>query len=117
MEIHGQKISIEIADAPDERARGLMFRENLCEKCGMLFVFKEERISSFWMKNTLIPLDIIFIDKDGGIVNIFSAEPCAEEPCNIYTSTTKVKYALEVNKGFSLINNIKEGDAATFHLS
>lgn len=111
--IHGQKINVEIADTAEEREQGLMNRESLCDRCGMLFVFDEEGKYSFWMKDTLIPLDMVFIDKNGIIVNIYSAEPCAEEQCESYTPTDNAKYVLEVNKGFVDMHHINEGDAVT----
>ena len=116
VDISGEKIIVEIADTPEERGQGLMFRESLCEDCGMLFVFEEEGLYSFWMKNTLIPLDMIFIDADGVIVTILSAEPCVEEPCESYTPIDDAKYVLEVNKDYSLKNAVQEGDTVAFYL-
>ena len=116
VKIHGQKILVEIADTAEEIERGLMFRKELQDGFGMLFIFDEEGKHSFWMKDTLIPLDIIFIDANGAIMNIFSAEPCAEEPCESYTPTDNVKYALEVNKGFADAHHVREGDAVTLDI-
>jgi len=99
IEINGKKISIEIAKTASERAQGLMFREELCSDCGMLFIFEEEDLHNFWMKNTLIPLDIIFINKDLTIIDILSAEPCTENPCPHYTPKEKALYVLETNQG------------------
>jgi hypothetical protein len=99
IEINNKKIFVEIADSQEERAQGLMFREKLCNDCGMLFIFEQEDIQSFWMKNTLIPLDIIFINKDLTILDIFSAQPCTKDPCQSYTSEQKALYVLETNKG------------------
>lgn len=96
--INKEKIEIEIAQTTEERKNGLMFRENLCKKCGMLFVFKEEAPLSFWMKNTLIPLSMIFIDADLNIINIENAEPCETELCPSYKSKKPAMYVLEINK-------------------
>lgn len=90
---------IELAITPEERWRWLMFRENLAENAGMLFVFEKEDFYSFWMKNTLIPLDMIWLDENLKIVDILSAEPCKTENCPSYIPRGKAKYVLEVNQG------------------
>lgn len=99
-----------IADTPDEREVGLMHRDSLPENEGMLFLLDDEEVVGFWMKDTLIPLDIIFIDKDWKIVNIrHSAQPCTAEPCESYFSDSPVRYVLEVNAGFTQRYGISEG--------
>ena len=108
------KVKVEIADNNEERTKGLMFREKLGENEGMLFIFDDEEIRNFWMKNTLISLDIIFIDKDKRITNIEKADPCEEDTCRIYSSKGLAKYVLEVNQGFTDKNNINEGDIVRF---
>jgi len=114
--INEKRITVELADTPAERARGLMFRESLCETCGMLFVFEEEGKYSFWMKNTLLPLDMIFIDSDGVIADILSAEPCRIEPCERYAPSREVLYVLEVNKGVSAEHSFAVGQKVTLRL-
>ena len=104
------KINVEIADDNEERMKGLMFREKLDDNAGMFFIFENEGYLTFWMKNTLIPLDIIFIDKSFDIVDIKNAVPCLEDSCTLYTSTKPSKYVLEVNGNFTTKNNIKIGD-------
>ena len=104
------KVNAEIADDSEERAKGLMFRERLEENSGMLFVFGNEEEQTFWMKNTLIPLDMIFIDKNFKIVDIKYAIPCDKDPCSLYKSSMPVKYVLEVNSNFTTRNNIKIGN-------
>ncbi|MDP3766246.1 MAG: DUF192 domain-containing protein, partial [Nanoarchaeota archaeon] len=104
------KINVEIADDNEERMKGLMFRERLDENAGMLFVFEDEQYQAFWMKNTLIPLDIIFIGKNLEIVDIENAVPCKIGDCALYKSSKPSTYVLEVNSGFSARNNIKMGD-------
>lgn len=104
------KINAEIADDEQEQTKGLMFREKLNENEGMLFVFGDEAMQTFWMKNTLIPLDMIFINKDFEIVDIKNAVPCKEEPCALYKSSKPVKYVLEVNGNFTAKNSIRIGD-------
>ena len=104
------KIKVEIADDNQERAKGLMFRERLDENNGMLFIFDDNDYQTFWMKNTLIPLNIIFIDKDLKIIDIKPAVPCFKDPCILYKSSTPVKYVLEVDGNFTIRNSIKIGD-------
>ncbi len=97
----GLTINVEIAKNKKQRANGLMFREKLATNKGMLFVFEKEAIQRLWMKNTLIPLDIIFISADANIVSIIkNIQPCRKNPCAIYNSKEKAKYMLEVNAGF-----------------
>lgn len=97
VELNEKRFSIEIADNSLERQKGLMFRENLCTECGMLFIFKEDQPLKFWMKNTPIPLDIIFINSKKEVIGIHHATPCKEEKCEIYSSKEDGKYVLEVN--------------------
>jgi len=102
------KIDIEIADDDYQRQLGLMNRQSMEENQGMLFIFNEERIQSFWMLNTLFSLDIIFINKDKKIVTIQrNTTPLSQQS---YPSSAPAMYVLEVNAGFSDSHNIKEGD-------
>ena len=100
--------SVEIARSLDEIERGLMYRNELCDKCGMLFVFPVSRQQSFWMKNTKISLDIIFIDENGIILNI--AKNTTPFSTDSVLSEGSAKYVLEVNAGFSEKNNLKKGN-------
>ncbi|MDQ3987139.1 MAG: DUF192 domain-containing protein [Actinomycetota bacterium] len=92
-------VDVEVADSPEERARGLMYRESLPEDAGMLFVFFERSTSGFWMKNTKIPLSIAFFDQQGKIMSILDMEPCTRDRCRFYTPPTPYWGALEVNQG------------------
>ncbi len=98
----GQRIDlqVELADDHAERSRGLMFREELPEGQGMLFVFKKPQMLSFWMKDTRIPLDILFFDAGGQFVSARTMEPCRSDPCPMYPSAADAQYALEVPAGF-----------------
>jgi len=105
--------NVEIADSQNERVEGLMNRETLSENSGMLFVFDRLDFHSFWMKNTLIPLDIIWIGKEGEVVFIKKDfKPCKTENCPIVTSDKKALYALEVNAGMVDKIDLKIGDRA-----
>jgi uncharacterized membrane protein (UPF0127 family) len=92
-------IDIEIADTPETQMKGLMGRSALDDNSGMLFVFEKSEPQKFWMKNTLLPLDIIFIGEDGCIVNI--AESAAPMSTQYYRSEGPIKYAVEVRSGFA----------------
>ena len=104
-------IELEIASTPEEQMRGLMFRESLEENQGMLFIYDSENMKKFWMKNTLIPLDMIWVNNDLKIVHIEHAVPCIEEECISYTPIAEAKYVIEVNKGFTEKNNININDS------
>lgn len=105
----------ETARTPEERAYGLMFRTSLQNDRGMLFFFETEEPVSFWMKNTLIPLDMIFLDSDKKIIHIEkNAPPCKNNPCPVYPSILPAKYVLEVNGGWSEKNGVMVGDEFKF---
>jgi len=101
---------VEIADTNEEHERGLMFREELCSDCGMLFIYDEEVKSKFWMKNTLIPLDIIWLNSDLEVVHVANAVPCVMEECELYgPDLEKAQYVLEVNSGISKNIGLEKG--------
>jgi len=102
-------VDVEVVDTFAKRMTGLMYRETLDESSGMLFIFDDEQVRDFWMKNTLIPLDIIFLDSNYTIVKIQQAVPCKEDPCKTYSSEKPSKYVVEVNLDFAKNNNITEG--------
>ena len=93
------EVHAEIADSDAERQTGLMNRTSLDEDGGMLFVFDEDIQAAFWMKNTLIPLSIAFIDANGEIVTIRDMGPCEADPCPTYGADAPYRHALEVNQG------------------
>jgi uncharacterized membrane protein (UPF0127 family) len=99
VEIGEQKFEVEIANTNESRQKGLMFRENLEKNKGMLFIFDYEEKHSFWMKNTLIPLDIIWISKEKKVVDIQTMQPCIKNPCKSYHPNKNSQYALEVGAG------------------
>jgi YVTN family beta-propeller protein len=105
-------VYVDIADDSEERSRGLMFKKSLEWNNGMLFMFENEKVQSFWMKNTFVPLDMIFVDSNFTIVDIEqNVQPCIENnSCQTYTSDYPAKFVLEVNAGFAQKNGINIGD-------
>jgi hypothetical protein len=105
-------VNAELAETPAAREKGLMMRDSLSGDSGMLFVFERDDTHSFWMKNTLIPLDIIWIDKDCRIVDILpGAKPCGDnDACPVYSPAASCSYTLEVNAGFAMKNSVRIGD-------
>lgn len=108
--INGNCFIVEVVDTPQSREVGLMNRAQLDENKGMFFVFENEGNYPFWMKNTLIPLDMIWMDSSGKIVDIKEADPCTSDPCQVYYHMGSAKYVLEVNKGLSAELGINVGD-------
>ena len=109
--VAGMEIMVEIADDDAERAKGLMFRESLPRDEGMLFVYESERRLSFWMRNTLIPLDVAYIDSQGRIVDIQTMEPRDETS---HWSASDAQYALEMNAGWFADNGVGVGALVEF---
>jgi len=109
--INDTKLFVEIAEGEYTRAIGLMYRQSMPDSCGMLFIFEEEEVLSFWMKNTYIPLSIAYIDYSGYIVSIKDMLPHDETGVS---SDYPAIYALEMNKGWFDKNNIKVGDKIEF---
>lgn len=112
------RLEVEVAETVSQRQRGLMGRENLPEKSGMLFRFENEQSASnaFWMYRTLIPLDIAFIDSDGRIVAINTMPPCessSPSDCPSYPAGAAYHAALEVNGGYFEERGIQVGDCVS----
>lgn len=105
---------VEIADDNDSRQQWLMYREFLSKNNGMLFVFDKEEKHTFWMKNTLIPLDMIRINENLKVVDIQTAKPCHEEICENYVPVWNAKYVLEINAWISDQKEIKTWDQFLF---
>lgn len=103
------EVPVLVADEPELRSRGLMFREEYPADAGMLFVFEAPTRGSFWMKNTLIPLSIAFIDGEGQVLDVQQMLPCVEDPCPRYGPDAEYRYALEVNRGFFAERGIGPG--------
>lgn len=106
------QVKVEIADTSPERETGLMYRTYLDEGAGMLFVFAGADEQHFWMKNTVIPLDMIFADSRARIIGIVAnAEPYSETPVGVKGES---QYVLEVNGGFCARHSVKPGDRLEF---
>ncbi|MEW6320935.1 MAG: DUF192 domain-containing protein [Acidobacteriota bacterium] len=113
----GTRVAVEVVATPESRQRGLMFREHLPQDRGMVFVFPEPGYYPFWMKNTLIPLDMIWLDARRTVVAIAaSVPPCKADPCPTYAPVVDGKavgnavYVVEVASGFARRHGVKVGD-------
>lgn len=114
---NGTCFQAEIADEYEEMKKGLMNRESMDQGKGMLFIFEKEGVYPFWMKNTSIPLDIIWMDGDGQVVFISrDTQPCESDTCPDTNPGRKAKYVLEINAGISERIRLEVGDVFEFRL-
>jgi uncharacterized membrane protein (UPF0127 family) len=109
--INEKEILVEVAKTPEEQRKGLMGRKSLGKDEGMLFIFESEAYHGFWMKDTLIPLSIAFIDKERKIIRISEMKPLALDS---HDPPQPILYALEMNKGWFAAHGIKVGDVIRF---
>jgi len=109
--IKDREVWVEMAKTEEERAKGLMGRMSLGKNEGMIFIFEDEGYHGFWMKNTLVPLSIAFIDKEGKIVWITDMRPLT---LSSHQPPKPILYALEMNQGWFTTNRIKVGDVVRF---
>jgi hypothetical protein len=107
LKIRGHEVRAELANTDETRRTGLMFRKSLAENGGMLFVYEAPGRHAMWMKNTLVPLSVAFIDRDGRIINIEDMQPLSEEA---HASKGEAWYSLEMNRGWFAKRGIKPGD-------
>jgi uncharacterized membrane protein (UPF0127 family) len=108
------RVSAEIAATEAEREQGLMNRRSLNKDAGMIFVFDRPGAHEFWMKNTLIGLDMLWLDKTGKVVSLTeSVPPCEADPCPTYPPTAVADYVLEVAAGYARTHRLKVGDTLT----
>ena len=106
----GAVYSLEVVRTPEEQAQGLMFRESLPPRHGMLFPFPEPGVHSFWMKNTMIPLDIIWLDRNGTVLFVSAnTPPCRADPCPNYGPNTTASNVLEIAGGMAVKEGVKVG--------
>ena len=107
LKIKGHTIRVEVANTPETRRTGLMFRDRLPENQGMLFVYEAEDRHAMWMKNTLLPLSVAFIDRAGRILNIEDMQPQTEDT---HMAAAPAAYSLEMNQAWFKKRGIKQGD-------
>jgi uncharacterized membrane protein (UPF0127 family) len=112
---NGFTVAVEIAATPELRAQGLMYRDHLEPARGMLFFFPDDGVYDFWMKNTMIPLDMVWIDAGRTIVHIKSdVPPCRVDPCPSYDPGVEARYILEVAGGEAARRGFRVGDVLRF---
>ena len=102
------RIEAEVASTPQMRARGLMYRQQMAQQRGMLFVFAENATHCMWMKNTYLPLSVAFLDAHGKVINIEDMQPQTEDN---HCAAAPARFALEMNLGWFRERGIKSGDA------
>lgn len=107
LKIKGHALRAELARSEEEKRTGLMFRRQLGENTGMVFVYEREERWAMWMKNTYVPLSVAFIDRDGRILNIEDMEPLTLDS---HQAAGPAKYALEMNRGWFATRGIRAGD-------
>jgi Uncharacterized conserved protein len=110
IKVGGHELKVEVAQSEEQRMQGLMFRKQLGRNDGMLFIFDEPAYHAMWMKNTLIPLSVAFVDKDGEILNILDMEP---QTLDTHMAAGPAIYAIETNKSWFADNKVKAGDRVT----
>ncbi len=116
VELKGKRFSVEIADNEEEQARGLMFRESMAADRGMLFIFEDDQPRAFWMKNTYIPLDILYFDGERRFVSGQYRVPTCRyggDRCPNYPSEGDARYVLELNAGIGAALDLRTGDSIT----
>ena len=115
IELNGTRIAVELADDHEERARGLMHRDRLAAGSGMLFLHADEERQAYWMKNTKIPLDILYFDADRRLVSVSRAAPCSlGDRCPPHPSAGPALYVLELNAGEAAALGVERGDEIVF---
>lgn len=108
-------VHVEIANNQSQREYGLMHRTHLAQNQGMLFSYPDQALRRMWMKNTLLPLDVLFLDDEKRIVSLLeNLQPCRHAPCPIYTSRVPARYMLELNANFINRHQITIGQALDF---
>ena len=116
VEINGKTYSIEIAEDDASREHGLMDRASMPEDHGMLFVFQDDAMRAFWMKNCKFPQDMLFFDDARKLISVQrNVPPCTADPCPAYSSGAPARYVLELNAGQADKLGVSSGDVLTIH--
>ena len=111
----GFAVKVEVVANDELRAQGLMYRDHLAEDRGMIFVFPQSGEYAFWMKNTIISLDMIWIDEGKKVVHVaHDVPPCQADPCPSYPPGANAKYVLEVGAGVAAKHHVNDGDVLKF---
>ncbi len=106
-------VKVEVANTPESRELGLMYRQHMDDDAGMLFIFPKAESAQFWMKNTILPLDMLFADSEGKVVGVVAnAQPYSEALLGGFPGTL---YVLEVNAGYAAKHHVATGDRLEFH--
>ena len=115
--IGDHEFNVEIADTQQKQILGLMYRDSIPDDYGMLFTYHNEDTRSMWMKNCLIHLDLVFLDKNREVVDMYiNVPPCKEDPCASYMSRRRAQYVLELRGNRAKELNLKIGDSIFFVL-
>ncbi len=115
--IDGHKVKVEVVRSQEKQALGLMYRTEMADNHGMLFIYKQTAPLSFWMKNTRIPLDILYFDKNLKLINISAdTPPCRTPSCPGYPSSAPAQYVLEINAGLARQWQLEAGEELILHL-
>lgn len=110
IKVAGHVLKVEVAASDEQRMQGLMYRKKMAPNDGMVFIFDEPAYHAMWMKNTLIPLSVAFVDAKGSILNILDMEP---ETLDSHMAAGPAIYAIETNKGWFATKKVKAGDQVT----
>lgn len=112
----GAVYAVEVSTAPEETAQGLMYREGLAPRTGMIFLFSDDGVHNFWMKNTMIPLDIIWMDAGGRILFVSeNTPPCRSDPCPNYGPGVPAPIVLEIAGGLAATEGVRVGSTLKLH--
>jgi len=111
----GFMVNLELASTPEETTTGLMFRPALAADRGLLLLWPEERLATIWMMNVLVPLDIVFLDDAGQVVElVVDAQPCSAEPCPRFTTSRPARAVLEMSAGTAAAHGLEVGSRIDF---